>query len=171
MKLLGLSVLPLLLCTCSVLKSQIKRTSVPLGDAIDKALTTGSLTYGEVPPFHIRIAITEPESPQSPYQGTIEEWWSSSSQWRREVTDKDGLRQTIVVSGGSKTEKDEGDYFPLWLRNFQYAILDPIPNPKAWHVSGALILKATSNSSAALAAQWNFTIMRTLPANRFLESS
>jgi hypothetical protein len=122
---------------------QIKRTTVPLGDAVDKALAKGSLTYGDAHPFHIRVSITEPENPQSPYQGTIEEWWMSSNQWRREVTDKDGLHQTIVMAGGSKTEKDEGDYFPLWLRSFQTAILDPIPAPASWKVSGAVIEQIT----------------------------
>jgi len=119
--------------------AQIKRTTVPLGDAVDKALAKGSLTYGDAQPFHIRVSITEPENPQSPYQGAIEEWWVSADQWRREVTDKDGLHQTIVVSDGKKTEKDEGDYFPLWLRNFETAIFDPIPNPAAWKMNGAVI--------------------------------
>lgn len=96
-------ILVLLIATCTAAPRQIKRTSVPLGDAVDKALGNGSLTYGDVRPFHVRVSISEPENPQSPYQGTIEEWWVSATQWRREVVDKDGLHQTIVVSGGSKT--------------------------------------------------------------------
>ena len=83
---------------------QIKSTRVALGDSISAALAKGSLLYGDARPFHIRVSISEPENLQSPYQGTIEEWWISSSQWRREVTDKEGLRQTIVVADGTKTE-------------------------------------------------------------------
>jgi hypothetical protein len=132
-----------LIGSCTLSGGQIKRTSVPLGNAIDVALTKGSLTYGDARPFHVRVSVTEPENPQSPYQGTFEEWWVSSTQWRREVTDKDGLRQTIVMAGGSKTERDEGDYFPLWLRNFQSAILDPIPNLNQWKATGASIEQMT----------------------------
>jgi len=128
---------------CMLAHGQIKSTRVPLGDSISAALAKGSLLYGDARPFHIRVFISEPENLQSPYQGTIEEWWISSSQWRREVTDKEGLRQTIVVADGTKTEKDEGDYFPLWLREFETAIFNPIPNADAWKGTGAVIEQIT----------------------------
>ena len=102
---------------CASLYGQAKHTSVPIGDALSIALEKSSLTGEGAQPFHIHISISEPQNPQSPYQGTIEEWWVSPNQWRREVTDTSGLRQTIVVMDGKKTEHDEGDYFPLWLRN------------------------------------------------------
>jgi hypothetical protein len=105
--------IPALIGVCFAAPAQIKRTSVPLGDAVDKALEKGVVTGKGAKPFHILVKISEPENPQSPYQGTIEEWWVSAEQWRREVTDKDGMRQTIVIAAGQKTEKDEGDYFPL----------------------------------------------------------
>jgi hypothetical protein len=90
--------------------------------------------------------VSEPENSASPYQGTIEEWWFSPSQWRREVTAKDGIRQTIVVADGKKTERDEGNYFPLWLRGFVSATFDLIPDATAWRASGGLIPQiATSN--------------------------
>jgi hypothetical protein len=130
------------------IQGQVTRTTVPLGDAVDKALAKGSLTYGDAQPFHIRVSVTEPENPQSPYQGTIEEWWVSSAQWRRDVRDKSGLHQIIVVSDGKKTEKDEGDYFPLWLRDFETAIFDPIPNPNAWKMNGAVIEQLTLPNGA-----------------------
>lgn len=133
----------ILLAASMTSSGQFKRTSVPLGDAIETALSKNSLTYGNARPFHIRVSITEPENPQSPYQGTFEEWWVSATQWRREVSDKDGLHQTIVFSGDSKTETDEGDYFPLWLRNFQFAILDPVPNTNGWKAIGASIEQMT----------------------------
>jgi hypothetical protein len=127
----------LLLATCTFTCAQITRTSVPLGDAVGKALAQSSLTGDTARPFHIRVAISEPENPQSPYQGTIEEWWVSATQWRREVTAKDGLHQTIVVANGVKTEQDQGDYFPLWLRSFVTALFEPVPNPEAWKAADA----------------------------------
>ena len=54
---------------CFAAPAQIKRTSVPLGDAVDKALEKGLLTSKDARPFHILMKISEPENPQSPYQG------------------------------------------------------------------------------------------------------
>lgn len=119
--------------------SQIRQTSAPLGDAVSKALAKVSLTGEGARPFYIRVIVSEPENPQSPYQGAIEEWWSSSTEWRREVSVKNGMRQTIVVADGKKSEQDEGDYFPLWLRGFVTALFDPVPDASAWTRSGATI--------------------------------
>lgn len=112
---------------------------MPLGDAISDAVAKSSLTGEGSQPFHIRVVVAEPENPQSPYQGAIEEWWSSPTQWRREVTGKGGMHQTIVVSDGKKSERDEGDYFPLWLRSFVNALFDPVPDVSAWTASGMRI--------------------------------
>lgn len=114
-------------------------TRAGLKDALSKAIATDSLTSAGSHPFHIRVVISEPENPQSPYQGSIEEWWSSSMQWRREVKAKGGMHQTIIVAGGKVSERDEGDYFPLWLRNFVTAIFDPVPNASAWTAGGVSI--------------------------------
>lgn len=122
---------------------QIKRTSIPIGDALTKALAKSSLTGQDAKPFHVRVVVSEPENPESPYQGTIEEWWVSPNQWRREVTSKDGMHQTIVVVGGNKTERDQGDYFPLWLRNFVNALIDPVPDSAAWTAAGITIDQIT----------------------------
>jgi hypothetical protein len=123
--------------------SQIKRTSIPMGDALTKALTKSSLISEGAKPFHVRVVVSEPENPESPYQGTIEEWWVSPNQWRREVTTRDGMKQTIVVVDGKKSEQDEGDYFPLWLRKFVTALIDPVPNSAAWTASGISIEQIT----------------------------
>jgi hypothetical protein len=126
---------------CSSAHSQfIEQLNIPISNAVDKALKKVSLTGEDAQPFHIQLLITEPKNPQSPYQGTIEEWWVSENQWRREVTTKAGMKQTIVVVDGKKTERDEGDYFPLWLRAFEMALFDPIPNAAAWKASGIPIV-------------------------------
>jgi hypothetical protein len=123
--------------------AQIKQTSVPLGNAVGAALQKNSLTGEGARPFHIRLTVSEPENPQSPYQGTIEEWWASPEQFRLEATSKGGMRQTVVMAGGKKTEKDEGEYFPLWLRTFLTAVNEPIPNAAAWTASGITIDQIT----------------------------
>ncbi len=98
----------LLLFATAAVHGQIKRTSVPMGDAVEKSLAEGSLLGEGAHPFHIRVSVSEPENVESPYSGTIEEWWASPSQWRREVTAKGGMRQMIVVADGKKTERGEG---------------------------------------------------------------
>lgn len=130
------------------MQAQIKRTSVPLGSTLQKALTRCSLTGTEARPFHLRVMVSEPENPQSPYQGTIEEWWVSPSQWRRELTEKSGMRQTVVMVDGKKTEHDEGDYFPNWLQSFVTALFDPIPHVDAWTSSDLSIDQITMPNGA-----------------------
>jgi hypothetical protein len=119
-----------------------------MGDALANALAKSSLTGPGATPFHIRVVVSEPANPNSPYQGTIEEWWLSPHQWRREVTGKDGMRQTIIVNDSKKTESDVGDYFPLWLRDFVTAVFNPVPNAKAWEASGASIEQITMPNGA-----------------------
>ncbi|HEY9125649.1 MAG TPA: energy transducer TonB [Acidobacteriaceae bacterium] len=121
----------------------MKRTQVPLGDTLRKALEDSSLTGPKGQPFHVRVVVSEPENAQSPYQGTIEEWWRSADMWRRVVTDKDGMRQTIVMSHGMETERDEGDYFPLWLRSFVTALFDPVPGAAQLESSKVMIEQIT----------------------------
>ncbi len=133
---------------CAAASGQVKRTSVPLGNAVDTAVDMSNITADGARPFHLRVSISEPENPDSPYQGSIEEWWVSATQWRREIADKDGMRQTIVVTGGKETEKDEGNYFPLWLRSFVSAIFAPIPNLDAWRQNGATIDQITMPNGA-----------------------
>jgi hypothetical protein len=135
-------------CLTAVCGAQIKRTAVPLGNAVGEALKKGSLTGEGARPFHIRVIVSEPENSQSPYQGTIEEWWTSQDQWRLEVTAKGGMRQTVVMAGGKKSEKDEGEYFPLWLRRFLNAVNDPIPNAGGWATSGGEIEQITMPDGA-----------------------
>ena len=83
-----------------LLQSQIKHTSVPLGDTLTKALALSSLVGNGSEPFHLKLTISEPENAQSPYQGTIAEWWSSEGQWRREITGPEGLKPRELGARG-----------------------------------------------------------------------
>ena len=48
-------------------------TSVPIGDSVSKALAMGTITGEGAQAFHIRVEVSEPENPQSPYQGAFDE--------------------------------------------------------------------------------------------------
>jgi hypothetical protein len=128
---------------CASAYGQLQQTSIPIGNAVDKALKKVSIAGEDARPFHIRVLISEPGNPQSSYRGIIEEWWVSENQWRREVTAEGGMKQTIVVVNGKRTEHDEGVYYPLWLRSFETAIFDPIPDAAAWEASGITIDQIT----------------------------
>ena len=160
MRALGIVVTAAILFTTNTMSGQIKRTTVPLGDAVDKALAKSSLLGEGARPFHIYVSVSEPENPASPYQGTIEEWWAAPSQWRREVTAKGGMRQTIVVVDGKKTERDEGEYFPLWLRGFVSATFDIIPDAAGWRASGGSIpqIAASNGENSGSCAHVKFSI-------------
>ncbi|MEO7028837.1 MAG: hypothetical protein ABI147_05485 [Acidobacteriaceae bacterium] len=138
----------LLVALVASASAQVTRTSVPLGKALDKALDKSLLTGKDARPFHIRIAVAQPDKPDSAYQATIEEWWASPQQWRREVSAKRGLKQTIVFANGNKTERDEGEYFPLWLRTFVTATFDPVPNATAWTALNLQIVQLTMPNGA-----------------------
>ena len=139
------TILALALLTAASLDAlaQVKRTEIPLGSFLAEALASSSLTRPDSKPFHIRIDISEPENPQSPYQGSIEEWWSSPQEWRREVAEKSGMRQVIVYSAGVKSEEDTADYFPNWLRRFVTAVFDPVPDADEWNARNAVIKQTT----------------------------
>jgi hypothetical protein len=117
---------------CSHAAAQAKRTSVPVGTAVADALRKVSLTGEGARPFHLRMTITEPKNSDSPFLGKIEEWWISPDQLRMQISEKGGMSQTVVITNGTRSEKDQGDYFPLWLRQFVDAVNDPVPNPAAW---------------------------------------
>ena len=58
------------------------------------------------------------------------------------------MHQTVVIASGKKSEKDEGDYFPVWLRNFVRAVFDPIPDAMQWAGDGLMIEQAVFPNGA-----------------------
>jgi hypothetical protein len=58
--------------------------------------------------------------------GEIEIWWQSPTKWRREVRSPE-FHQFAIMDGGRRWEKNDGDYFPDWLRELVEAIMRPIP--------------------------------------------
>jgi hypothetical protein len=120
----------------------ISEKSIPLGDALNRALEKSSLTKANDKPFHMRIHLVESTNPPSDYRAEIEEYWLSPQQWRRSI-DSPLFKQIVAVDGTKTSEKDTGDYFPLWLQNFVTAIFDPIPNAQFWNNVGAKITQIT----------------------------
>ena len=120
----------------------VKETSIPLGDALSKALAKCSLIGPNAVPFHIKIHISESTKPQSDYRADIEEFWVSAKQYRRSI-DSPEFKQTLVTNGDGISEQDTGDYYPLWLRSFITGIFDPIPNAEQWDKLNAQVSQIT----------------------------
>ena len=114
----------------------VKEASTPLGDTLTRALTKSVLTTGEAKPFHVKVSLAESTNPSSGYHAEIEEYWASTQQWRRSVEASD-FKQIIVTNGDKVSEQTQGDYYPLWLREFVVGIFDLVPNPEQWSRAGS----------------------------------
>lgn len=98
-------------------------------DVIRKAVQRSTLDQPGTKPFHLHatLAPSKPESNSSARTGEIEIWWKSPAEWRREVRSTD-FRQIEIVNGSQTWQKNEGDYFPEWLRELAIALINPIPD-------------------------------------------
>ncbi|HEV2490642.1 MAG TPA: energy transducer TonB [Candidatus Acidoferrales bacterium] len=85
------------------------------------------LTLPGSPPFHLVANTLGAANAASRYAANIEEWWVSPEKWRRTIK-SDDFSQTIIVNGGKISERDRGDYYPLWLSNIVTALFDPLPS-------------------------------------------
>jgi len=118
--------LVLFLCTFFLPTLLLAQNSVPLGQAVEKALKKSQLTAAGGKPFHLLAAMTEKDSPDSDYQAKVEMFWVSPAKWRRIIT-SENFSQTHVVNGDAVFEQNTGDYFPVWINNMVASIFDPIP--------------------------------------------
>jgi Gram-negative bacterial TonB protein C-terminal len=95
---------------------------------IQKAVAISALDQPGTHPFHLK-AILAPSSDRdkdSGRTGSVEIWWKAPGEWRREVSSPQ-FHQVQIVSGGQTRQKNDGDYFPNWLRNLADALIRPVP--------------------------------------------
>lgn len=142
------TLLPLaLLASLSLHAQEPQSVYTPLGDTLTKALEISSLTAPGSPPFHIKLHIHDASDVTSTLQADIEEFWESPTLWKRTVT-ATGLHQVITVNDTGTYYENTGDYFPLWLRGFVTALVDPVPNPDLWNTPDAKLRWVVSSSAA-----------------------
>jgi len=80
-------------------------------------------------PFHLK-AVLAPSLERdrgSNRTGEVDIWWVSPTQWRREVRSPE-FHQIAIVNGGREWQKNDGDYFPEWLRETTVALIEPVPS-------------------------------------------
>jgi hypothetical protein len=96
---------------------------------IRKAVEKSTLNQPGTKPFHMKavVAPTKASERASNRTGTVEIWWAAPDRWRRELHSPE-FQQIEIVNGAREWQKNEGDYFPEWLREVAVALIDPVPS-------------------------------------------
>lgn len=96
---------------------------------IRKAIKRSTLAQPGTPPFHLKATFSPSYARDnaSGRNGQIEIWWVSPTKWRREVQCPQ-FHQTEIVDRANDWQKNDGDYFPEWLRELAQAIIEPVPS-------------------------------------------
>jgi hypothetical protein len=95
---------------------------------VKKAVEKSTLDQQGTRPFHLKAtcAPTNARDDGSHRTGEIEIWWQSPTKWRREVRSPE-FHQIAIMDGLHQWQKNEGDYFPDWLREIVLAVIRPVP--------------------------------------------
>jgi hypothetical protein len=96
---------------------------------VKKAVERSTLNQAGTKPFHLK-AVLAPSLDRdrgSNRTGEVEIWWVSPTQWRQEVRSPE-FHQVAIVNGQREWQKNEGDYFPEWLREICVALIAPVPS-------------------------------------------
>jgi hypothetical protein len=80
-------------------------------------------------PFHLKASLAPSfkRDQQAGLTGEVEIWWRSPTLWRREVHTPH-FSQIAIVNGDREWQKNDGEYFPEWLREVAVALVEPVPN-------------------------------------------
>ncbi|HEY6375603.1 MAG TPA: hypothetical protein VIX90_08770 [Edaphobacter sp.] len=99
-----------------------------LRGSVKKAIEKSTLDQPGTKPFHLKATYSpsNERDKDSHRVGEIEIWWQSPTKWRREVRSPE-FHQIEIVDGAHQWQKNEGDYFPDWLRELAQAIVRPVP--------------------------------------------
>jgi hypothetical protein len=96
---------------------------------VKKAVERSTLNQPGTKPFHLKatLALSYERDRGSNRTGEIEIWWASPTQWKKEVRCP-GFHQIVIANNGKEWQKNEGDYFPEWLRETAQALIEPVPS-------------------------------------------
>jgi outer membrane lipoprotein-sorting protein len=99
-----------------------------LAGQVKKAVKKCTLDQSGTKPFHLKAtyAPSRERDKDSNRTGEVEIWWQSPTKWRREVRSPE-FHQIVIVDGDRQWQKNDGDYFPDWLRELAVAIIRPVP--------------------------------------------
>lgn len=78
-------------------------------------------------PFHLKASFVPSRGTNPSRTGEIEIWWYSPDRYRQELRTPD-FHQIQLVNGGRVWQKNEGAYYPEWLRETAVALIEPVPH-------------------------------------------
>jgi hypothetical protein len=95
---------------------------------VKRAVKRSTLDQAGTRPFHLKAVLAPscPRDKDSGRTGEVEIWWASPTRWKREVRSPE-FQQIVIVNGNQRWRKNEGDYFPEWLRETAIALIKPVP--------------------------------------------
>lgn len=95
---------------------------------VKKAVERSTLDQAGTRPFHLKavVAPSFERDKDSGRTGEVEIWWQSPTRWKREVRSPE-FHQVEVVDGSREWQRNEGDYFPEWLREMAIELVKPVP--------------------------------------------
>jgi hypothetical protein len=98
---------------------------------VKKAVERNTLDQPGMKPFHLKaiLAPSFDRDKASARSGEVEIWWVGPDKWRREVRSPE-FHQIEIVNGGKVWQKNDGDYFPEWLRETAVALVKPVPESR-----------------------------------------
>jgi hypothetical protein len=98
-------------------------------DQIRSTVEKSTLNQPGTPPFHLRAELSSyrPGIEPTSRTGTIEIWWVSPTQWKREI-ESPQFHQLAIMNNGKEWQHNDSDYLPEWLREITDDLLDPIPD-------------------------------------------
>jgi hypothetical protein len=96
---------------------------------VKKSVERSTLDQAGTKPFHLKaeLAPSLARDRDSGRTGEVEIWWVSPDRWRREITSPQ-FHQIDIVDGIKEWQKNDGDYFPEWLRETAVALVRPAPD-------------------------------------------
>jgi Gram-negative bacterial TonB protein C-terminal len=99
-----------------------------LAKEVRKAVERSTLDQEGNKPFHLKAAIAPSfeRDKDSGRTGEVEIWWASPTQWKRDVRSPT-FHQIEIVNGSKIWQKNEGDFFPEWLRETAVELIKPVP--------------------------------------------
>lgn len=99
-----------------------------LAKEVKKAVERSTLDQPGTKAFHLRASLAPSfeRDKESGRTGEVEIWWASPTQWKREVRSPK-FHQIEIVDGVHDRQKNEGDYFPEWLRQTAVELIKPVP--------------------------------------------
>jgi hypothetical protein len=125
----------------------------PLEQVVQTAAEKSSLALPGRAPFHLRASIADEKTSDPQWTASVEEWWQSPTEYRREFHSTQ-FSQVLITHGGKVEEHDDGPVFPELLRNLTTELTVTVPR---YDQLAALhqVVDMPDNKPGQIVARWD----------------